>query len=80
MAKKADSSNGVAGKIKPPVKRQFLVTLEMPENVTLNKMAVYIEEAVASWKGKLISSDPMSEFKGSSVKVKSVPLPKKEKK
>jgi hypothetical protein len=35
------------------MKRQFIVTVEMPNGVTVKEMKEYILDAVATWKGQL---------------------------
>lgn len=53
------------------MKRSFTVTLEMPEDTTLEDVEDYISDAVASWcKSYDPESDPLFYINGDSVRVK----------
>ena len=56
------------------MKRQFVVTLDMPADVGLIEMEEYIRQAVASDKGSLSTTDPLFHLDGKSVSVDFVPL------
>lgn len=58
------------------MKRKFIVTLDMPQNVTVREMSLYIEEAVATWHGQEDPETPIFDLDGDSVKVKPVPTRK----
>jgi hypothetical protein len=55
------------------MKRQFVVTLDMPKGVTADEMATYIEESVAVWKGHMDPDEPLFDLDGDSVRAKAVP-------
>lgn len=55
------------------MKRQFVVTLEMPEGVTAAGMADYIANAVGFERGRRNPEDPLFRLDAGSVRVKSVP-------
>lgn len=54
-------------------RRQFLVTLDMPDGVSVEEMRTYIEEAIGAWKGSFDPESALFNLNGDSVKAKSVP-------
>jgi len=56
------------------MKRQFIITLDIPADVGLIEMEEYIRQAVASDKGSLPPSDPLFQLDSKSVSVAFVPL------
>lgn len=59
------------------MKRQFVVTVEMPPGVTVAGMADYISEAVAVWAGGKDPESAIFQLNGGAVRVKPVPVPKR---
>jgi len=59
------------------MKRCFVVTLNMPEEVTVREMIEYIDEAVSTYKGCYYPGEPLFSLDRDSVKVKSVPIKRK---
>ncbi len=55
------------------MKRQFIVTVEMPEEATPADVKRYIHDAVQTWKGQLHPSDPMADLDYSKVRVYTIP-------
>jgi hypothetical protein len=53
---------------KPRVE-EFVVRLEMPEDVGIGEMQEYIDEAVGAWKGQLHPDNPLFDLDRDTVKV-----------
>ena len=53
---------------------QFMITIDLPKNVTKDDMVRYITEAVGCWKGGYSPEDPLFDLDGTSVKVKYTPI------
>ena len=51
------------------MKKQFVVTLEMPECVSIKEMKEYINEAVAVWCKSYNPNEPLFDLNGNKVKV-----------
>jgi hypothetical protein len=59
------------------VKRQFLVTIDMPPDADVTEATEYIEEAVMCWRGGMDPQEPMADLDARSVLVKPLPRTKK---
>jgi hypothetical protein len=59
------------------MKRQFIVTLNMPPDAAVSEAVDYIDEAVACWRGGLDPDDPMYQLDNSTVKVRALPRKRK---
>ena len=53
------------------MKKKFVVTLEMPEGVTISEMKEYINEAVALWCKSYNPQEPLFDLNRNKVKVTS---------
>ena len=54
------------------MKKQFVVSVQMPDGATVDAMRAYIEDAVTAWRGQLPPDDPIIYLVRASVKVKSL--------
>lgn len=58
------------------MRREFVVSVDMPDGVKVAEMAGYIGDAVATYKGCLDPDEAIYGLDGNSVKVRPVPKPK----
>ncbi len=59
------------------MRREFIVSLKMPEGVSVREMTGYIESAVSIWKGSMSPEDAIFFLEGDSVRVRCAPIKRK---
>jgi hypothetical protein len=59
------------------MKRQFLVTFDMPPGATVADAVAYVDNAVAVYRGSMDPEEPMSDLDNSTVKVRALPRKRK---
>lgn len=69
----AVKTNGPAAKRPKAVRRQFLVTLDMPAGATTEQVRAYVAEAVGSYYTRQAADGPLAGLADTSVRVAAVP-------